>query len=246
LIKSGEQTLYILVDFNNLDKPTFGMSLNDIVDCIIYSIVTHMLPEDLALCGRVNIRLYDGWYEDDALTIKASDLIADCPTSPQLFSFRDEHQRYNWHVSVEIAFSLLSIPTVHIMHTYRRRQRLKGIRVVDPVSVGCDPTRCRILGIERLIKKEKCPDCGTPANLIIWREEQKLVDVMLATDMMTLALMPDIQICLVSSDDDFWPALFHISCNHKRIYHMQSTPGRSLNDLYLRHNQESYIEILIE
>lgn len=241
-----ELTLYLLVDFDNLNKNTVGSTLSDIISYLISRATTYFQSDDIASCHRVQIRLYGGWYEDQLLTRRAQELTADIPLSPEIYSFRHQDNEYYWHIMIELAVSLISIPSVPFMHTYRKRQTLNGIRVTDPISVGCDPSKCRVQGIKKLVEKNHCPDCGTPANKILWRNEQKLVDVMLATDLMTLAMTPDVLICVVSSDEDFWPALFHVSCNGQRIYHMHGEPGRRLNSLYICHAHSTYLEIPLE
>ena len=242
-VEIKEQTLYLLVDYDNLDKRIVGTNLTDIVDHLVIRAGACLKSKDVSSCRRVIIRLYGGWYENDLLTRRAEKLVGNCPASPLLFDFRNHDKQHSWVVKSELAFGLLSVPGVHLMHTYRRRQKLTGIGVADPITAGCDPLRCRILGIEELIKTNRCPDCGTPANKILWRTEQKLVDVMLATDVMTLALIPDALICIVSSDEDFWPVLFHVSCNYKRIYHMHGIPRRHLQPIYACHAKPTYVEI---
>ena len=152
-----------------------------------------------------------------------------------------------WTVTAELAVSLVSAPSVHLLHTYRQRQTLAGIRVADPADVGCDPTKCGIRGIKDFVKKGKCPDCDTPANLILWRAEQKLVDVMLASDFTSLAGDETKIVCLVSSDDDFWPVLLHTATTVDRpLYHIHAKQGRRLPDFYTMHAPSNYREIPYE
>ena len=235
--------LYLLVDFDNLDERIVGRMLADIVSHLINRAALNLKSEDIATCRWVCIRLYGGWYENNILTRRAQKLITEIPPSTELFNFRRDGHQYTWHVQVELATSLVSFPRVHLMDTFRRREKLTGIRVADPISAGCDPKLCRVLGIKELIRKNKCPDCGTPASKIIWIAEQKLVDVMLATDVMSLAMINDAISCVVSSDDDFWPVMFHVSCSDRRIYHMHCIPGRRLKYIYIRDAQPAYIEI---
>lgn len=243
-------TLYMLVDFDNLDEATVGTKLLDIVDYLVRHASININKEDVVACDRVVVRLYGGWYENEIPTRKAQDILAALPTLPILFPFKIKNvhtEKHTWRVRVELAFGLFSVPAVHMMHTYRKRQRLSGIRVVDPLSVGCDPSKCRVLGIKKLVRNNRCPDCGTDANRIIWRTEQKLVDVMLATDLLTLSATPDTVVCVVSSDDDIWPAMFHVSCNsHRNIYHIHGIPTRRMKHLYTRHAEPTYVEIPIK
>jgi uncharacterized LabA/DUF88 family protein len=63
--------------------------------------------------------------------------------------------------------------------------------------------------VSRFVKKEKCPDlaCAVTAEQALKKREQKLVDTLLACDIVTLAVSGVKEIVLVSSDDDFWPAI---------------------------------------
>lgn len=241
-----KKMLYLLVDYDNLDVSTVGSKLSEITEYLISRIYNSLKDNDVDACEWVVIRLYGGWYENDTLTLKAQEIITSLSQSPVLFEFRSQNdgKKQIWRVRIELALGIVAVPGIHLMHTYRKRQKLTGIRVVDPITVGCDPSKCSILGIKKLIRKNKCPDCGTNANQIIWRVEQKLVDVMLASDIQSLSIIPDTVICVVSSDDDFWPALLLASHNATgHIYHMHGVPGRHINRIYTKHASTSYIEI---
>ena len=144
-MESNEQTLYLLVDFDNLDEARVGIHLNGIVDHLLSRAANGLEPEDVTSCKWVNIRLYHGWFQNDVLTEQAQDLLAEIPSSPTIFSFPHLGKVHNWHVTVKLAFSLLSVPSVDLMQTFRVREKLRGIGVTDPVEAGCDPAKCRVL-----------------------------------------------------------------------------------------------------
>ena len=236
----------MLVDFDNLCPRFIPGQLSAVVEHLVGVARDALLSEDIEPCSRVRIRFYGGWYEDDALTRDAHALVGECADSSWVFRFRRDQRQYRWIVTQELAFSLVSLPSIHLVHTYRRRQHLRGILATNPVTAGCNPDTCRILGIEEFVRRNRCPDCGTPGSAILFRTEQKLVDVMLATDMLFLSQYPEMIICVVSSDDDFWPTLFHVSSLGRRIYHMHRENGPCHRDFYRHHAGQSYVGIPVK
>ncbi len=238
----------VLVDTDNVDIELGAADLESVTTHILSRIRSAMSSENVVDRQRVTMRFYGGWYEDNLLTRRGQDLSAAIQELfPMPYQFDAGPKMMTWMINGELAVSLTIQPNVHLIHTFRRRQTLAGVRVADPLTVGCDLERCTVKGIKQLVKKGACPDCGTPANKILWRAEQKLVDVMLATDFLALASQEDSHVCLVSSDDDFWPVLFHTALTvDTPVYHIHAKPGRQLAEHYVRYAPENYREILYE
>ena len=56
---------------------------------------------------------------------------------------------------------------------------------------------------------------------LIWRAEQKLVDVMIAVDLLDLrSRFPAGQTAVVSSDHDLWPAIKYASVGPNIVHHI--------------------------
>lgn len=71
----------------------------------------------------------------------------------------------------------------------------------------------------------------TTEDLIV-RNEQKLVDSMMATDLMSLHLSSQEELVVVSSDDDLWPSLRLLLHRGHTIYHVHTKPNRPTPTFY--------------
>ncbi|MEZ4435443.1 MAG: NYN domain-containing protein [bacterium] len=73
-------------------------------------------------------------------------------------------------------------------------------------------------------RKKCCPEVGCLIDLhqFMSRSEQKLVDVMLSTDALHLAMnRQEETLVVVSSDHDIWPAIHYSALVHPRVAHLQ-------------------------
>jgi len=239
---------YMLVDYDNLDAREFGTGPMERLEHLISIALDHFQQDHLEKTEWIYVRLYGGWYEDLHLTQLAHEVLQKIPTTHYLITSNrtDIGGKLTWRVQTQLALDLLSVPGAVFENTYRRRERLKGIRVVDPISVGFDPIKCTVKGIKHLLSHGKCPDCKTEATRILWQVEQKLVDVMMAADLLHLSNMQDAVVCVVSSDEDFWPAMLQATEQGMNpVYHIHGIPGRRIKHAYSQYANSLYREVVL-
>ena len=81
--------------------------------------------------------------------------------------------------------------------------------------------------MKKLLRKGACPKQGCKVGHadLVYRHEQKLVDTMLACDLIYAANQVD-HIALVSDDDDFLPPLRTIVLQGSNAYRFHTQPNR--------------------
>lgn len=206
--------LYLLVDYDNLSD------LDKSRDLIITinKLVTKLSSEEVG--GKnIQVRLYGGWYENNNITRKAQNLRIEImrgfPTSATL-----SDNKTNVIVNVELALSLLVDVRKDLFNTFRRKGIPSGIGANHPNSIGCVDSSCPIINVYDFFNSGRCTRCTTvrPEN-IIFRHEQKLVDTMLTTDLIDVAITNK-KVCVVSSDDDLWPGILYSINKGAKVYHL--------------------------
>lgn len=223
-----EQVLNILVDFDNVDP----LARKKGVDPILHSALDAAAKVlGKAMPRRVTIRLYGGWYDGLSPTRKAQDLvrsryfISPIPRCPTGFPSTDAVC-----VKAELARTLLSCAgnrePANFTHTFRTRPvSTIGFRTRFPDHSRCDAQPCFLTDLGNFFKTGECPVSCNHQNIAacVLRDEQKLVDVMLATDLLYLAQAPNVSVAvLVSSDDDLWPAILQATLGLQKLVHVHT------------------------
>ncbi len=225
----------ILIDYDNLEAADQLKGLHYIADQISSSISPIYMDGD----KRINLRLYGGWYTQDIITIKAQQLeteILECFPIKSLLS----DMKTEVIVNCQMAYSTLAEPSFHLLHTFREKSVTQRIYSKTPSEIGCSEKDCVIETINQLLNKKKCPKCGnTKLKSILYKKEQKLVDSMIITDLLTQSLS-DTCIGLVSSDDDCWPGIRAIVAKGCKIIHIKSKDSTQAQ-LYTKNINSNYI-----
>lgn len=127
----------ILVDYNNVQEGDRRRGVVFVVDKIIDALG----PASLATSSHINVRLYDGWYENQTPTRKCQQIAAEVEANtPRTVVVGDGQQQSKCIVNIELAYSLKSAPAQHIWHTYRPTYYPDDVRCRDPrVKVFTDP-----------------------------------------------------------------------------------------------------------
>lgn len=214
----------VLVDYDNLDDGLTRKGLQFITDAII----SQIQPSDIS-APRITIRLYGGWYEKKKSTGRAQNLEIDIkrvfPTAKVLSDGATKVI-----VQCELAYSILADPTFHLVYTFREKGIPSGLKAHHPIKEGCRDADCPLIIFQKFIQNKSCPKCGhlKPED-VLYRGEQKLVDSMIITDMIYESSKSKC-VCIVSSDDDFWPGIRASIINGCTIVHIntQNSPNISL------------------
>jgi len=234
--------MYILVDYSNVRSADRRRGAVYIVDRVLSALGYNNLQ------GQRNIlvRLYDGWYENQTLTRRAqqvaAEVLADFPT---LRRFSDGHNTASVVVNVELAYSLLIDPSTHLWHTFRRRKAPADLQCHHPLTAGCSIAPCALAPMHAFFINSSCPVPGcnvTPSDLM-YRNEQKLVDTMIVSDLLFLYLQTTQDLAIVSSDDDMWPAISTAIQFGFKVIHVHTIASHRTPTFYSRSPRPGYTEI---
>jgi uncharacterized LabA/DUF88 family protein len=233
-------TINILVDYDNLTKIDKSRGLLQLATRIIGKIGT---PETAGK-SRANLRLYGGWYHQGNITRRAQDLATDIQANfPMVLPVPQAGK--NLIASVELAFSLFISPREHLFNTFRIRGYPMDLNCDDPSIHGCIDSTCPVRHIHSFITTGRCvgQTCNVGPSDILYRGEQKLVDTMIATDLFYLSMISSDPIVIVSSDEDFWPAIRYAVALGSSIIHIHAKPNRQTPMHYRRYVSSTYKEI---
>lgn len=181
------------------------------------SVLMRVIRDFLAVCDhevdQLLIRLYGGWYEGVSMTSRASQLAqiaADGDPFPLTHGGRSVAGR------VELASGPIHTPGVVLPHTHRVREtapRLRRTPGADEPSC-CSDSACSARKLARWSEgpQKICPTegCTVPYSRAFFGREQKMVDTMIAIDLIELTVSQRIgSVALISDDTDFVPALLY-------------------------------------
>jgi len=226
---AAEAVLYILVDFDNVPVLTRQKGADYVLHCALDAAANAMKT---SLPRRVTVRLYGGWYDGVRLTRRAQDLVrsryfsSPIPRCPTGFAAADMVL-----LKAELARTLLSRAgdrnAAPFACTYRTRPVLEvGFRTRFPSNTSCQTNPCFITELDVFFRTGECPRCSNHPDIsgCVIRDEQKLVDVHLATDLLYLARGGG-PVVLMSSDDDLWPAILQALPDLQVLVHVHTQEG---------------------
>lgn len=228
--------MVVLVDYDNIDKSILRLG----IFYVINKIVSKIDPNEVINGRHVTVRLYGGWYEHSSFTIRAQNLSVDISSSfPNTLMLSDN--RTSVIVNCEMAYSLLADPTNHLFHTYRTRGIPTGLKASHPRNCGCSSINCPIENVFYFITNNICNVCNvvTPED-ILYRGEQKLIDTMLTSDLIYSFNLSS-NLCIVSSDDDFWPGIMTTLTLGKKVVQIH-TKARPTPVFYTQNASSNYIQ----
>lgn len=227
-------SLSILLDYDNLNYLDKSRDLLYLADKLIRKLDFQEVGE-----RSIQIRLYGGWYENNSITKKAQILRTEIIRNfPATNTFSDN--KTTVRVNIELALSLYAVPQVDFFNTYRRRGNPSGIACEDPRALGCTQSICPIVNVYDFFTNNRCIKCNNvKTDDIIFRQEQKLIDTMLTTDLIDIAVANK-KVCLASSDDDMWPGIYYSISKGAKIFHIL-TKTTSPPPHYLKTVKSNYI-----
>ena len=232
----------ILVDYNNVLEVDRRRGIVYLVEKLLGTIG----PSRFGSRSRASIRLYDGWYELQSLTRTAQETSADVQAnSPRTVQLQSQGTSKTLIVNVELAYSLMSDPTVHLWHTFRPKNPQSNITCRQPHEAVCAVVACPLAPMSAFLSTRTCPESSCnlkPADFVV-RNEQKLVDTMIASDLFALHLASAPEAVIVSSDDDLLPAIrMLVKCGTSVIHVLTRPPSFSM-DLYLHGLDDKYVQL---
>lgn len=225
---------HILIDYDNLTiyQKRKGLLFN------IEAITSNLKLSNIGSKNLI-VRLYGGWYENDRATRLAQDLTAEIKANfPQKVNLGDRNQVI---ANVELANSLIIKPQTLLYHTYRKRGTPSGLGCDHPVKVACFSVTCPLIQVYDFLNLNKCSECKyVRPEQVLFRSEQKLVDSMITADMIYLSQTQN-NMSIVSSDDDFWPAILTAITLGSSVIQFH-THGTGTNILYSQTIKSNYLQ----
>lgn len=218
---------FVLLDFNNVFTGDLAsVSCNDIEVKLMVPI--RKMLSDHTDINRVEIRVYGGWYQQGALTDKASAAFTllsgiDCTIPLQ------NHGRWvRWGLENVIS----AYGTNHFWdNTYRQKNGLPRIIINTDVQrerCGIDKIHCPVEIVKKISKgSEKIchvDGCTLKAGDIFQTFGQKMIDTLMACDILTIAEEAETDAIAVMTDDvDILPALVVSSMKYNQVGYYVAT-----------------------
>jgi len=197
----------ILVDYENLPKALRRPgALPDLCSNVLACITAGGFHGP----ARCRFRLYGGWYDGAGFSRRAQRLSAEAQAQfPGTVRWSASNSFGTSLTEVEMAYSLEVEPNRHLFHTLRTRPF--GSMVTCDLSVfgRCVQSLCPLRNVVDFLGRQRCPSLGCPVTQsdLLRKTEQKLVDTMLSSDLLFLAMRAPSTLFVVSSDDDLWPGI---------------------------------------
>jgi uncharacterized LabA/DUF88 family protein len=206
LDKNNNMKIAICVDYDNLERAQKESGILQLITKILMG-----LPDVTGNIADCEIRVYGGWYENQIMTPLAQKVTTNLQSEfPAIIRVNTaDNSVCAIKASAQLALSLLEEPNHHLFGTYRRKNKPSNIRVETPENIGCAHQNCPLPYAKKLLQTGKCNTigCSTVSDSLVYRHEQKIVDTMLTCDLLYLGQRGFDQILIVSSDDDFLPAI---------------------------------------
>ena len=208
------KTSVALVDLDNWhearpDAPVEA-SLSDVVSEVTLRLIS-VAPET----EFISIRLYGGWTEDGAFTQFASEVSAHLP-SVDPFPMRSGPKVTIVHGELVLAMTLSIAPALALGDTCRKRSGPPRIRLAtSPLPIGCvDAGTCPARMLKKFTQSSsrECPteSCAVTSSVAFSTRQQKMVDTLMACDLLDMAHDKDVlAITVVTADSDLLPPLIH-------------------------------------
>lgn len=208
---SAEGRCVVVVDFDNFyrnepDDPTTWLPHQ----------INRIISLALAACTRlsdITVRIYGGWLAESLPTKRASELLQAIASFGQFPVTRPGNVAL-LHGRVELANRLFALPEIEWAHTYNIRTGLPRIRLAcPPVPSDCigGSTLCPARALQQFTKTKtkQCPVPNCPVTQAAFKvDEQKMVDCMMACDILSIADSREVEALVVCSDDrDLMPSI---------------------------------------
>lgn len=210
-----ENACLVLVDYDNAFPPNAKMQPEEI------AVQVERWLRQIASAYRdlrtFEVRMYGGWYDDQNLSRHGSEVAKIIALMPK-FPIRLSNGQLV-RGTIGLATNLLTArDAVPLLGTYRQRGSLPRVRLsAHPYPSGCariDAT-CPAAILRSFTKstRRECPvdSCGLVSSDAFVLHEQKMVDTLLATDILAAGrLNPGYSlVVVVSGDSDFVPPLLN-------------------------------------
>ena len=222
---SHEGSVIALVDFDNIPALERSRGLAYVATRIVDA-----LGAAAAIETQIRFRLYGGWFNGGILSRRAQQLVPIIQSDfPRTIIASAGSPPARLVARAELATSLECAPGRYLTHTYRDRALPGNVTCAPLPYVGCPlPGACPLAPVAALIRDQECtePQCAVTLAKVLTKPEQKLVDTMIAVDLVHLAHVSQEVLVVVSADDDIWPGIQLALVRGAQIVHVHPLPGR--------------------
>lgn len=216
----------VIIDYDNVFPKKIEDYSKEEIETILKDILLESL-NDLSNVSDVIVRLYGGWYTSGVYTARASILQQKLATL-NVFPIIRPAERVYIRGRIELATSLIAIPSINWDNTVVERNGIRQIRIDhDNLTQSCTdhPAICPIKILHKFTKSKNkvcsVSSCATVQNTVFKESAQKMVDNMIACDYLSLCATNNAKIIIVVSDDtDHFPSYVlgsSISASGKKI-----------------------------
>ena len=238
------KTIVVIIDFDNY----FGTDISNLTPEeleLSFTEIINLCDEKFNNFERISIRLYGGWYNEMSLTKQASSL------QQLLYNvslFPKVHKGKIVQGTIEMVSQLFEIPDFKWGYTYKETNGIKNVRIdFDSVDELCSVNR---LSCPKFIlykftknKNKKCPvdGCNNIHKNIFKGIEQKMVDTLIACDIISIA-EDDLTkgMIVISDDQDHFPSLA-LATERQKL-----KTKKNLDDIFLVIQNDQKIEFITE
>jgi hypothetical protein len=209
---------YIFIDFDNWIKNPLHQITDKELEFLFSTYLLNFINDEVY--DRIYIRLYGGWYKQGILTSKASELQMKL-SQISIFPYINQQKRTIIRGNIEIVNSSLNLPKIIWSNTYHERNGIPRLRINDDKATevcneNSDKCPIKLLYNFTKHKSKKCsvPGCANQHNEVFFAREQKMVDTLIACDLIYCSKEKNIvNVQLISDDIDHIPALLDSSYN---------------------------------
>lgn len=218
---------FVILDFNNVFTGDLTLISSSDIEAKLMVPIRAMLSNHVDI-NQIDVRVYGGWYQQGSLTDKASTAFTllsgiDCATPLQ-----NGERWVRWRMENVIS----AYGTNHFWdNTYRQKNGLPRIVVKTDAhrdKCGIDKMHCPVEIVKKISKGAgkicQVEDCTLKAEDIFQTFGQKMIDTMMACDILTIGDEPETEAIAVMTDDvDLLPALVVSSLKNNRVCYYIAT-----------------------
>lgn len=181
--------------------------------------------------NRIYIRVYGGWYQQGSLTDKASTAFTLLSGIDCTIPLQNGERWVRWEMENVIS----AYGTNHFWdNTYRQKNGLPRIIVKTDAQkgkCGINKIHCPVEIVKKISKGPgkicQVKNCTLKAEDIFQTFGQKMIDTMMACDILTIAEEQETEAIVVMTDDvDMLPALVVSSLKYKRVSYYIATHNK--------------------
>lgn len=210
LMENRNKEVVVIVDFDNF----FPKNMKDYSEVEINAFfinIVDMILKQYNNISFVNIRLYGGWYKGVSFTQKAS-LLSSMLAHVNVFPVIVGNKKVDGNL--DMVHSLYGLDGYIWHDTFREKAGLQKFRI-DSTKMGdlcsLNENSCAVKILDKFIRKQKmCHNAGctmVQQNVFI-RREQKMIDTMMACDIIAYGEEDNISAIFIVSDDvDIFPSI---------------------------------------